>query len=625
MRLINAAAYINTGKWELRTFPEDEIPSYCILSHRWGPTGSEVTYQELTDSDVFWKSQTQHKTGYRKLQYACSTTRDYQKDWLWCDTCCIDKTSSAELSEAINSMYKWYQESGLCIAYLADYPSGKVTQFEQSEWFERAWTLQELIAPPKVVFFDREWRLSFGKKHDRHMVDAIARRTRIDRQALLGEKRLDKYSVAQRMSWAADRKATRSEDVAYSLLGIFDVNMPMLYGEGKKAFVRLQEEIMQRNADQSIFVWSSEQLTRSVFASSPTDFVHCGAVRQYGRKRQAFALTNLGLEIRLNYWPAGFNTYMAELAVEDGDPNQLVHLMLEIDPETGYLCRVGAAVSSKLRSVHLATIGTTNSSKVRLDYGPEFERVDTVTILRRITNKYPVCSDALFGFRLADEYQCWPLRLINNWQPGHAWDRGLWQRGMNNAQTAPSSNTYFEIPSHLSGSIAMMTFAVGTETYLLQLAYDFEFNPACHVSKMTLDFDERFRKKFAADSDDARYRWADSDTEWKGVHCLETRFKDPNTGQPCWVAKAIDRRMFKAQIDPTLMRSRRDNDLYTFEISFTFYPPDRDWYFALRASLRAAKSNDGYLKTSYSESKFPIIDAATGLPDQKSSISVDPP
>jgi len=595
MRLINAAKYLSTGIWELKTFPEDETPEYCILSHRWGPGDSEVTYQELIDSDFFWKRKTQYKSGYQKIQNACSTTRDYQKDWLWCDTCCIDKTSSAELSEAINSMYQWYQKSSLCIAYLSDISSDRVGEFEKSEWFERAWTLQELIAPSKVVFFDKDWHPSFGKKHDPSMLEAIARRTRIDQQALLGEKRLEKFSVAQRMSWAADRKATRTEDVAYSLIGIFDVNMPMLYGEGKKAFVRLQEEIMHRNADQSIFVWSSEQQTRSIFASAPADFVRCGAVQQFGRKRQAFAINNLGLDIRVNHWPAGLNTYMAELAVEDGGPHLLAHLMLEIDPETGYLCRVGTTVSSKLR----------------LNYGPEFQQLKRVTVLRQITNKYPAYSEALFGFRLADT--CLPLNLVNNWHPGHAWDRGRWQRRrLSQSQTMPPSHVFFEIPKDLSGSIAMMTFSVGDETYLIQLAYDFDFNPACHVSKMTLDFDQRFRRKFVTGSDDAPYRWADNELEWTGTHYLEARFKDPSTDQPCWVAKAVDRHMFRAQIDPAIIRPRRGK----FEISFSFYPPGRDWYFSVKAIAGIVNSEGTYSMSSDSASNFPIIDAETGQPER---------
>lgn len=171
----------------------------------------------------------------------------------------------------------------------------------------------------------------------------------------------------------------------------------------------------------------------------------------------------------------------------------------------------------------------------------------------------------------------------------------------------------------------MMTFAVGDETYLIQLAYDFDFNPACHVSKMTLDFDQRFRKRFDTVSDDALYRWADNDSEWAGTHCLETRFNDPNTGQSCWIAKAFDRHMFKAQIDTAIIRPRRDNDFYTFEISFSFSPPDRDWLFALRACPGVIRPDGEYLKKSYPESEFPIIDAETGRPERARSTSIESP
>ena len=162
------------------------------------------------------------------------------------DLCCIDKTSSAELSEAINSMYRWYQESGVCYAYLADVPPNA---FSKSRWFTRGWTLQELIAPSTVIFLDQKWQ-EIGTKSSLQRV--ISEITGIPTDILLGGD-LEDASIAQRMSWASKRETTRVEDAAYCLMGIFSIHMPMLYGEGERAFIRLQEEIMRVSDDHSLF------------------------------------------------------------------------------------------------------------------------------------------------------------------------------------------------------------------------------------------------------------------------------------------------------------------------------------------------------------------------------------
>jgi hypothetical protein len=172
--------------------------------------------------------------------------------------CCIDKSSSAELSEAINSMFRWYQKATVCYVYLADVsrdmaqPNGyDHSEIARSRWFARGWTLQELIAPSNLIFYAKEWH-RIGTKND--MCDFISETTRIDVEILQGQD-LELVSVAKRMCWASNRTTTRVEDIAYCLLGIFDINMPLLYGEGKKAFLRLQEEILKVSGDHSLFAW----------------------------------------------------------------------------------------------------------------------------------------------------------------------------------------------------------------------------------------------------------------------------------------------------------------------------------------------------------------------------------
>ena len=170
-------------------------------------------------------------------------------------TRCIDKNSSAELSEAINSMFRWYAESRLCVAYLNDItgtPEGLAAEFRASLWFCRGWTLQELLAPGNLRFYNKDW-VAIGAKADLHTL--ISDTTGIDARVVAGAS-WERTSIATRMKWAARRVTTRVEDMAYCLLGIFDVNMPLLYGEGEKAFVRLQQAIMARFNDHSIFLWS---------------------------------------------------------------------------------------------------------------------------------------------------------------------------------------------------------------------------------------------------------------------------------------------------------------------------------------------------------------------------------
>ncbi|KAF9066753.1 heterokaryon incompatibility protein-domain-containing protein, partial [Rhodocollybia butyracea] len=234
---------------ELVYFGDEQIPKYAILSHVWGE--EEVTFQHMQDP-----SNRKEMKGWSKIVRACELARSEEWDYIWIDTCCIDKSSSAELSEAINSMYRYYREAPVCYAYLADVrsdiPSRSFSlEFRASKWFTRGWTLQELIAPVIVVFFTQKWE-RIGTKAS--LQEIITDLTGIPLNALL-DFGLRKSSIAARMSWAAGRKTSRIEDRAYSLMGIFGVYMPPIYGEGEHAFIRLQEEILKTSDDQTLFAW----------------------------------------------------------------------------------------------------------------------------------------------------------------------------------------------------------------------------------------------------------------------------------------------------------------------------------------------------------------------------------
>ncbi|EJF61857.1 HET-domain-containing protein, partial [Dichomitus squalens LYAD-421 SS1] len=242
----------HTGQFIEQADPHVTI--YATLSHTWDSEG-EQTYRELQEIQRIYDP-----GGHRLSAINPTPTSMVSLDgfrYIWIDSCCIEKQSSSELSEAINSMYAWYRDSKLCYAFLADVSACGTTedwktQFSQSRWFRRGWTLQELIAPSEVVFLSQEWE-PLGTKHD--LAEAVEEITGIDQDVLKHELPLDCVSVAKRMSWASGRETTRVEDEAYSLLGIFDINMTMLYGEGRRAFRRLQEEILLRIPDQTLFAW----------------------------------------------------------------------------------------------------------------------------------------------------------------------------------------------------------------------------------------------------------------------------------------------------------------------------------------------------------------------------------
>ena len=298
MRFINVKAFMerekamrNGGGVDRQTkvleFADEEATSYAILSHRW--TRQEVNHEEIVDLAKMERNEQNEvcqRLGYQKILASCEQAKKDGFKWLWVDTCCIDKRSSAELSEAINSMYRWYENSAVCYAYLQDvrssfprlenkkiYPNSK----GWPEWFSRGWTLQEMIASRNVQFFNEGWE-SIGNK--KMLAHALSRITGVPPHILAdGLSASNRPCVAQIISWAADRTTSRVEDRAYSLLGLLDINMPMIYGEGKKAFHRLQLEIIRESNDQSIFAWGCDAdldgRTGSVLADDPRVFQGC--------------------------------------------------------------------------------------------------------------------------------------------------------------------------------------------------------------------------------------------------------------------------------------------------------------------------------------------------------------
>lgn len=288
---------IDTTTLTLQYVPRSD-EAYAILSHTWGSAAEEVTYQEMVAPTR--SESTLSKPGYHKIVQTCEIARtQYQLRWAWIDTCCIDKSSSAELSEAINSMFRWYRDAFVCFAYLADMDENP-TSFQRSRWFTRGWTLQELIAPGDLVFFDGDWNFRGTKSS---MGSQISFATGIPAGVLENSIMLHDIPVAVRLSWASKRETTRDEDLAYCLLGIFDVNIPMLYGEGTKAFMRLQEAILSQSADMSLFLWTDRLLAQQytgLFAYAPSCFQQMSCANAEPTFTQPeFYPTNRGIRMKL--------------------------------------------------------------------------------------------------------------------------------------------------------------------------------------------------------------------------------------------------------------------------------------------------------------------------------------
>ncbi|CAI6338731.1 unnamed protein product [Periconia digitata] len=355
MRLINCHTF------QIEEFPEHKKPRYAILSH----TSKVPSIITKPASDVKEEVKVPESQIITK---ACDIALGHGCDYCWVDTVCVNRSDSGDWSEAVNSMFKWYQDATFCIAYLNDFEgiglSGEsvgnanasfeskagldkeaeppaysevdqtysLANLGRCDWFSSGWTLTHLIAPRHVQFYDSQWRFY---KEKREFATEISRITRIPVQVLKSANyNCHRYSVAEIMSWASRRRTDRIEDLSYCLFGLFDVNLPLIYGEGHKAFRRLQEEIIRTRADLSVFAWQSKiadkdlpphERIRGILARSPSEFSQASGIPASIQSRTpGFRMTNKGLQIdaaigagtpealEIGFLPLGCKRYIGE-------------------------------------------------------------------------------------------------------------------------------------------------------------------------------------------------------------------------------------------------------------------------------------------------------------------------
>ncbi|KAH0833401.1 hypothetical protein J3R83DRAFT_12507 [Lanmaoa asiatica] len=305
-----------------------EIARYAILSHRWLDIG-EIVFNKINGmmffKDLADQCGPREMIGMEKLCQFCTEANWLGCSFAWADTCCIDKSSSSELDEAIRSMFRWYRAAYVCIVHLAE--TSSLDQFGSDTWFKRGWTLQELLAPPRLKFFSKDWAPLCKSKNDKldpEITQRIEERTTIS-ESQLRDFQPGPFDIVRRMAWAADRVTTRIEDRGYSLIGIFDVNLIIAYGEGENAFGRLMEVIYNKRPHYEVFLWegkpAAEHSSKALPASPASYRSYCdddhddGAFKEGHRENRErterkdnfgdtnFALTNRGLRIKcLDVW-----------------------------------------------------------------------------------------------------------------------------------------------------------------------------------------------------------------------------------------------------------------------------------------------------------------------------------
>ena len=431
--------FINAETLEFVYVPDSELGceenKYAVLSHRWGAARDEVSFQDIEESREY-----SHKKGFAKLKGFCDLAARSGCRYCWIDTCCINKGDAMEMNEAINSMYRWYEESYICIIYLEDVPTRPLFD---SVWFDRGWTLQELIAPKEANFYDQNWQFIASKTG---LSQDLSTKTGIPEMVLNHTIQPSACSIAQRMSWAADRETTRVEDRAYSLLGIFAISMPQIYGEREMAFLRLQRAIIQQSKDETIFAWPMrDEPYTGLLARSPSNFAGCNDVVSI-RGSSGFSEANGELSIKLRTFPYGMETYCALLnCTRETLPDARISIFLGRLSTAGEYARVKKAKSGGQIMVPTSNISGLTERLIRVSLTPNEAPLNRIHGFRlryieppghtacqaRVMSKYETMDDSLICLEDGDQgtagvvYMEGPEHFFS-WNSSVEWSKVRW-------------------------------------------------------------------------------------------------------------------------------------------------------------------------------------------------------
>ncbi|KAI1325519.1 heterokaryon incompatibility protein-domain-containing protein [Xylariaceae sp. FL0255] len=454
---------------------EESAPKYAILSHTWGD--EEVSFQEvqalIQAQEPYSRSKSPDitaKKGYIKIRDTAVVAAEDMYSYIWVDTCCIDKSSSAELSEAINSMFRWYKRASVCYVYLEDvedntdyehWEDSFLTYCRNSRWFTRGWTLQELIAPREVHFYARNWRYMGASKQGTRVTwieHHIAEITGIDIGILAGSIQLNEVSIATRMKWASGRQTTRVEDMAYCLMGLFDVNMPMLYGEGNKAFIRLQEEVLKKSNDHSIFAWKvskagPDEYLSGLLAETPRHFAHVEDYRpilaSFLNTNTTWSITNQGFQLALFLQP--LDTY-GELVADEY--NAVLECSIRQDDEDyprSPVIRIKRLYGNQFARVRAHTINSVITPSFQKHQDDEPYETSPVKGSYEVLFVKQKPEDPVPSFSVAFENSRSPEYTDGSWYLDNIWPREHWNGALSTLRTIPSPSTQVRGILHILG------------------------------------------------------------------------------------------------------------------------------------------------------------------------------
>ncbi|KAI0886524.1 HET-domain-containing protein [Annulohypoxylon maeteangense] len=438
------------------------VEEYAILSHRWLSQEHEILFEDMGQNIESKECGLRKKQGFYKLIQCCEQALRDGLNYIWIDTCCIDKSNSTELQEAINSMYRYFANAKICYVYLKDTlrtTNGYFKPGKKEDWFERGWTLQELIAAKNVHFYDKRW-VYLGSKFD--LGYKISEITGISRSVLCYPEDIKIFSIAQRMSWASRRKTTRDEDLAYSLIGLFDVSMPMLYGEGgAKAFLRLQEEIIKRSDDHSIFAWGGLQMFNGLLAPNPGAFDGCGETRSVQSRfgNSPFSMTNRGLSITLNLRPWVLDTYLACLNCRGVSNSTRLAIFLRRNKADDQYSRVtvdGEEICCLPVNQTTHTIPNSKSSK------------NIPIFVKGVISKEIADSEEILnGFQIKNQL-AESSSVVGNWKP-------------------KSQTVTFDPDTDGWRDVATLNLSKCGKIKVVKLGFDFDFNPVILLLESTVN------------------------------------------------------------------------------------------------------------------------------------------